>query len=88
MGAAPAVERRLAARSHNVDDPSSIPPLLRNGKISWDQLRRCNVAPEHLDVALRKAGCAGHHDIALAMLETSGEISIDSGIAQSNPYAA
>ena len=51
--------------------------LVRNGKVFWDQLRRCNVAPEDLDVAMRKAGCDGHHDIALAMLETSGEISID-----------
>lgn len=52
--------------------------LVRNGKVFWEQLRRCNVAPEDLDVAMRKAGCDGHHDIALAMLETSGEISIDS----------
>ena len=51
--------------------------LVRNGKVFWEQLRRCNVAPEDLDVAMRKAGCDGHHDIALAMLETSGEISVD-----------
>lgn len=53
--------------------------LVRNGKVFWDQLRSCNVAPEDLDVAMRRAGCEGHHQIALAVLETSGEISIDTG---------
>ena len=53
--------------------------LVRNGKVFWDQLRRCNVAPEDLDVAMRRSGCDGHHQIALAVLETSGDISIDRG---------
>ena len=53
--------------------------LVRNGKVFWDQLRSCNVAPEDLDVAMRRAGCDGHHQIALAVMETSGEISIDTG---------
>jgi len=50
--------------------------LVRDGEVFWKQLRRCNVAPEDLDVAMRHSGCEGHPDIALAILETSGEISI------------
>ncbi len=51
--------------------------LVRSGTVFWKQLRSCNVAPEDLDVAMRKAGCKGHYEIALAMLETSGEITIE-----------
>lgn len=50
--------------------------LARDGKVFWDQLRRCNVPPEDLDVAMRSSGCKGHHQISLAVLETSGEITI------------
>jgi len=51
--------------------------LVRDGKVFWQQLRHCNVAPEDLDVAMRQSGCDGHQDIALAILETSGKISVD-----------
>lgn len=51
--------------------------LARHGEVFWPQLRRCNIAPEDLDVAMRRAGCEGHHQIALALLETSGDISIE-----------
>lgn len=51
--------------------------LVRRGEVFWDQLRRCNVAPEDLDVAMRRSGCAGHQDITLAVMETSGELSIE-----------
>lgn len=51
--------------------------LVRHGDVFWAQLRRCNVAPEDLDLAMRKAGCENHQQIALAMLETSGELTIE-----------
>ena len=51
--------------------------LVRDGTVFWQQLRHSNVAPEDLDVAMREAGCDGHRDIALAMLETSGRISVE-----------
>ncbi|MDV3467506.1 DUF421 domain-containing protein [Stenotrophomonas sp. C3(2023)] len=68
----------FSARSHRVHAWAEGTPviLVRDGEVFWKQLRRCNVAPEDLDVAMRHSGCEGHPDIALAILETSGEISI------------
>ncbi|KRG75367.1 membrane protein [Stenotrophomonas chelatiphaga] len=50
--------------------------LVRNGTVFWNQLRHCNLSPADLDVAMRSEGCRQHADIELAMLETSGRITI------------
>lgn len=50
--------------------------LVHKGQVYWDQLRRCNVSPADLDVAMRTHDCRGHAEIDLAMLETSGEITV------------
>lgn len=71
MGFATARSRRL----HALTEGTPV-MLAREGKVFWDQLRRCNVSPEDLDVAMRSSGCKGHYQIALAVLETSGEIAI------------
>lgn len=69
----------VTARSHRLHAWVEGTPviLVREGKVFWDQLRRCNVAPEDLDVAMRKEGCEGHHQIKLAVLETSGDITME-----------
>jgi uncharacterized membrane protein YcaP (DUF421 family) len=68
----------VTARSRGLDRLVEGAPvvLVRNGQVFWDQLRRCNVSPADLDVAMRAQGCRAHADIELAMLETSGKISI------------
>lgn len=71
MGFATARSRKL----HALTEGTPV-MLAREGKVFWDQLRRCNVSPEDLDVAMRSSGCEGHHQISLAVLETSGEITI------------
>lgn len=50
--------------------------LVRNGEVYWRQLRRCNVSPADLDVAMRTSDCRDHAEIDLAMLETSGAITV------------
>lgn len=68
----------ITARSRGLDALVEGTPvvLVRNGTVFWEQLRRCNVSPADLDVAMRAQGCLAHADIALAMLETSGEITV------------
>lgn len=50
--------------------------LVRHGTVFWQELRRCNLSPEDLDVAMRLHGCRHHGEIELAMLEISGEITL------------
>ncbi|KAF1686376.1 hypothetical protein B1992_08920 [Pseudoxanthomonas broegbernensis] len=50
--------------------------LARDGTVFHDQLRRQSVSEEDLAIALRKADCHQAADIRLAMLETSGEITV------------
>jgi len=52
--------------------------LARDGTVFWSQLRRSNVSPADLDKAMRQQGCADHQQIELAMLETSGQITVRS----------
>jgi len=50
--------------------------LARDGTVFWQQLRHSNVSPADLDGAMRQQGCQAHADIELAMLETSGQITV------------
>lgn len=50
--------------------------LARDGEIYSDQLRRQCLAGEDFEIAMRKADCRSVDDIHLAVLETSGEITI------------
>jgi len=50
--------------------------LVRKGEVYWQELRRCNVSPADLDVAMRTNDCRDHAEIDLAMLETSGSITV------------
>lgn len=67
-----------SARSARVDTwVEGIPVVLaRQGKVYWEQLRHSNVSPADLEVAMRTHQCQGFSEIDLAMLETSGEITI------------
>jgi len=51
--------------------------LARHGTIYWDQVKRCNVSPADLEVAMRANGCEGFGQVDLAVLETSGEITVN-----------
>jgi len=66
------------ARSRGLDRLVEGAPvvLVRNGQVFWNQLKHSNLSPADLDVAMRAQGCRAHADIELAMLETSGKISI------------
>jgi uncharacterized membrane protein YcaP (DUF421 family) len=67
-----------SARSHRLDRMIEGEPvvLARNGQVFERVLRRENVSVADFDLAKRKAGCASDADISLAMLETSGEITL------------
>lgn len=69
----------IGARSRRFDAiVEGVPVVLaRDGKVFWDQLRRCNVSVADFDVAMRTHDLRDHADIALAMLETSGEITVN-----------
>ncbi|NIJ76596.1 uncharacterized membrane protein YcaP (DUF421 family) [Xanthomonas campestris] len=66
------------ARSRRLDTwVQGTPALLaRGGEIYWKELVRHNVSYADFEVAKRKADCRGDADIDMAILETSGEISI------------
>lgn len=51
----------VTTRSHRLHAWLEGTPIIltRDGKVFWDQLRRCNVAPEDLDVAMRRGGARG-----------------------------
>ncbi len=50
--------------------------LARDGKVDREQLRRQSVSEEELTAACRANGCCDHAEIGLAILETSGEITV------------
>lgn len=50
--------------------------LARDGVVFHRQLRRQSVNERDFAAALRKADCADHAEVRLAMLETSGEITV------------
>ncbi|WP_115047860.1 DUF421 domain-containing protein [Xanthomonas arboricola] len=66
------------ARSRRIDTwVQGTPALLaRGGQIYWKELVRHNVSYADFEVAKRKADCRDDADIDLAILETSGDISI------------
>ncbi|WP_047128291.1 DUF421 domain-containing protein [Xanthomonas arboricola] len=66
------------ARSRRIDTwVQGTPALLaRGGEIYWKELVRHNVSYADFEVAKRKADCRDDADIEMAILETSGEISI------------
>ncbi|MBB5735845.1 uncharacterized membrane protein YcaP (DUF421 family) [Xanthomonas arboricola] len=66
------------ARSRRLDTwVQGTPALLaRGGEIYWKELVRHNVSYADFEVAKRKADCRDDADIDMAILETSGEISI------------
>lgn len=66
------------ARSRRIDTwVQGAPALLaRGGEIYWKELVRHNVSYADFEVAKRKADCRDDADIDMAILETSGEISI------------
>ncbi|MBB4598385.1 uncharacterized membrane protein YcaP (DUF421 family) [Xanthomonas arboricola] len=66
------------ARSRRIDTwVQGTPALLaRGGEIYWKELVRHNVSYADFEVAKRKADCRDDADIDMAILETSGEISI------------
>ncbi|PPU42153.1 DUF421 domain-containing protein [Xanthomonas arboricola] len=66
------------ARSRRIDTwVQGTPALLaRGGEIYWKELVRHNVSYADFEVAKRKADCRDDADIDMAILETSGDISI------------
>lgn len=68
----------VSARSKTVDKLVEGEPvvLMRNGKELPGALRRNNVPPSDLEEALRHAGIAERAQVAFAVLETDGEISV------------
>ncbi|PPT97297.1 DUF421 domain-containing protein [Xanthomonas arboricola] len=68
----------VTARSRRIDTwVQGTPALLaRGGQIYWKELVRHNVSYADFEVAKRKADCRDDADIDMAILETSGEISI------------
>ena len=68
----------LSARSRTIDKitEGEAVPLLRDGKVLQDMLRRHNVPESDLDEAAREHGVQELSKIALATLETDGHITI------------
>ncbi|MCW1976740.1 DUF421 domain-containing protein [Xanthomonas campestris] len=66
------------ARSRRLDTWVQGTPavLARNGEVFWKELVHRNVSYADFEVAKRKADCRDDANIELAILETSGEISI------------
>lgn len=68
----------IAARSARIERWIQGEPvvLARDGQVHWNVLRRENVSRADFEGARRKAGCADDSEIALAVLEASGEITL------------
>lgn len=68
----------LGARSLRFDRLIEGRPVIlaKDGEIFFEQLRRQCIGQEDFDIAMRKADCRDPTEIHLAVLETSGEISI------------
>jgi uncharacterized membrane protein YcaP (DUF421 family) len=50
--------------------------LIHNGNLDVAVMRRAQLTNHDLDAALRQAGCVGHHQVQLAVLENNGAISV------------
>ena len=50
--------------------------LIHDGKVDPEVMRRAQLSHHELEAALRQAGCIGHHEVKLAMLENNGAISV------------
>ncbi len=68
----------LGARSRAFDQLVEGRPVLlaKDGEVFFDQLRRQSVSEEDFALALRKAGCEDVKRLRVAMLETSGDITV------------
>lgn len=68
----------LSARSERADRLIEGSPVLlaRDGQVFGEVLRREQVSPREFEQALRQAGCTEVDDVALAVLETNGHISV------------
>lgn len=69
---------RATARSSRMERLVEGSPvvLIRDGKVFESALRKENVAIEDLEEALRQSGCRDASEVALAMLEIDGQISV------------
>lgn len=76
----------LGARSKRLNEiVEGVPVVLaRHGRIYWEQVKRCNVSPADLEVAMRANGCEGFGQVELAVLETSGEITVHKSPSKSD----
>lgn len=50
--------------------------LIHNGTVDFGVMRRAQLTHHELEAALRQAGCMGHNEVRLAMLENNGAISV------------
>ena len=68
----------VSARSRKMDRLFEGDPVLlaRNGEVYHRVLRRENISEADFGEAMRQSDCAGPDEIALALLETNGKISV------------
>jgi len=68
----------ISARNSRIDKLVQGSPtiLARNGQIAWKELVKRNVSYQDFEVAKRAADCRDDNEIEMAILETSGEITI------------
>lgn len=68
----------LSARSRRFDRTMQGTPAIvaRDGQVFWKELVKRNVSYADFEVSLRSADCRDDQEIALAVLETSGEITV------------
>jgi len=68
----------LSTRSRRVETLVEGEPILiaRDGKVLDSVLKRELVTPADLDAAMRQQGCLSIDDVALAVLEINGHITI------------
>ena len=68
----------VTARSRRVEALIEGSPvlLLRDGEVYEAVMRRQNIGRRELDEAMRNVGCTSPADVALAVMETSGNITV------------
>ena len=77
---------RSKAAEHLVDGRPQI--LVRDGMLFENALADAGITHEELGGVLRQHGCRGAHDVALAILETNGSVSVQRRDNQSPAPAA
>lgn len=50
--------------------------LVHNGQINHKAMRSCRMTVHELNAAIRAGGCAGAHEVRVAVLENSGEVTV------------